>query len=1673
MVLDDPFLSARTSSKFTAQENLKLKGAGEMSNQWGRESIYRLLPQTTPENINKNFDQYTIDPGTRYPNLNSNCVQPHQVRQLYITTDLKNCPLEKVNSIRKSVKVSRRESEIRPNRLLTWCQKETESYKNVTVTDLTSSWRSGLALCAIIHHFCPQLIDFDALNEANAAKNNQLAFDIAEREFGISPVTTGKEMASASEPDKLSMVMYLSKFYELFRGTSQSAAASIFREDKDNSNGISAPPSRQSHSLFSLINLPLPRKRTPKQEKKTEDEDAASKRRKRTMTQAHEVANPRNDGNEAKDGVNQNKVKSMATQLLAKFEENAPSTPVRRQISVPSCTTKPPLPPSPENDANPRFRTPEGRNGPVLRTRIWQSDLAANAEQVIREAKYTQKAERQAGPSKHLTASPHSAFALSGVLQRLQRLEERLDQRKALSLAQGDVPFSRKSIKERGAHLTALFGGRTLRQQSPLPDPSSSHSLSNASPSAHDSAASSSSPLPAMVHPPDPPRQIRVVQAAAVNLEKMFLSGNGRSSRQVEAGAEISTADASRPVRCRPRETTASQSPKSNQHCHSQMTVGKVSTVIGAMAEILVTLYQTDHRPKAVGILPDLGSLRKEFPQNLGGSDICYFCKKRVYVMERLSADGKFFHRECFKCEFCSTTLRLGAYAFSVDEGKFYCKPHFAYCKLNNKARKRRSDPTASTHRKGEVVPFSDPDAEASTRAESVCTVSSAADTPPGIVTSLSRRIVSWPLRATSGLLDLPRRLSNWMHGVLHATSRHLRDNAYNYAYLYELLSLSVPLLYVQYEIVLHMCREAGDLSVLRSICMRYLRADQALRRAHSFNTPAVNRQEKWRKKIQTTLEDETITAFKKELEMQLERKNVEEFRQMGIEETNGVQLPLLLRKKIEPTSRESDLNQVNSAEDRDQGAQVWQLVIIGCPWKRGINWLAVCRFMEAQQILAFGPRVQDRNLLIRFAIVVPSVHSPCQLRRGYSSPNRSPWQQRPVKNPDLAVSVPRPHLTRDVEAPLTNREAHQPRKVHSARAGHKLPIFCNGGSEKDGEDVSSDSRVGSSLSAKDEFTLVPETSVSSGHQGTGRVSHSKLTSTGTVGMKDSILQKLLSRDGHSHGSVKRLIDSPTRPAQSLDWNSSVPSNTITEKQQETEKVKGIQDNSGEIYLTKCDGKRSTRTKTKSSGTSVLTQPTILTNSDIHSPSEPPKMEGTSSKGNTSDDDSPKSPLSFLANVFRSFFDSKSSALSDGAERTQEKKSKVRRARLISGSSFHGLSVNPVNSSTQDSSLSSEATEQPSSVMQQPPGPNQHRDLSSVPLHRPAPGDFHNSSTEDSRKNTKNENHQLTATAKEDHAPSSGEKISAKEGDSDQIKPQLSFHAQRNNGLFSSLRLGNRKAASDEKPALVLDDPMVAASKNDIWRIVASFKKKSFRDEEIKEPLLGTSTSSNSFTLQNTKGLDLLPGSKELHGVNQLEDESESTSDEPSEEKLSLRRREGQSFRRRRRKVRNFALRQEKRGEVKRLRRAQIIQRQLQEIEERQRALEESGVMLEKALRGESELSSKEDPQLMQKWFRLVMEKNALVRYEAELMIFARELELEDQQSRLQQMLRARMAVDDSRKTEKEIAEEKQLLNEVLDVVERRDKLVVLLEEQRIQEKVENRDLESFVVAEGYQFDLS
>uniref|UniRef100_A0A8D0CCF4 BMERB domain-containing protein n=1 Tax=Salvator merianae TaxID=96440 RepID=A0A8D0CCF4_SALMN len=79
-----------------------------------------------------------------------------------------------------------------------------------------------------------------------------------------------------------------------------------------------------------------------------------------------------------------------------------------------------------------------------------------------------------------------------------------------------------------------------------------------------------------------------------------------------------------------------------------------------------------------------------------------------------------------------------------------------------------------------------------------------------------------------------------------------------------------------------------------------------------------------------------------------------------------------------------------------------------------------------------------------------------------------------------------------------------------------------------------------------------------------------------------------------------------------------------------------------------------------------------------------------------------------------------------------------------------------------------------------------------------------------------------------------------------------------------------------------------------------------------------------------------------------------------------------------------------KQEELKRFHKAQAIQRLLEEVEEKQRALEVYGVQLERELRGESDSRIQDETQLLQEWFELVLEKNKLMHYESKLLIIGR-----------------------------------------------------------------------------------
>ncbi|KAG8278733.1 hypothetical protein J6590_014287 [Homalodisca vitripennis] len=95
-----------------------------------------------------------------------------------------------------------------------------------------------------------------------------------------------------------------------------------------------------------------------------------------------------------------------------------------------------------------------------------------------------------------------------------------------------------------------------------------------------------------------------------------------------------------------------------------------------------------------------------------------------------------------------------------------------------------------------------------------------------------------------------------------------------------------------------------------------------------------------------------------------------------------------------------------------------------------------------------------------------------------------------------------------------------------------------------------------------------------------------------------------------------------------------------------------------------------------------------------------------------------------------------------------------------------------------------------------------------------------------------------------------------------------------------------------------------------------------------------------------------------------------------------------------------------------RLRMAQEIQRQLEELEVKQRELETRGVDVEKAIRAENASSGGENSVLLKEWFELMRERSELRRYERELLVRRQEMELEDRHARLQHELRQSLAKD-------------------------------------------------------------
>ncbi|XP_017791275.1 PREDICTED: cytospin-A isoform X2 [Habropoda laboriosa] len=101
------------------------------------------------------------------------------------------------------------------NALLKWCQNKTLGYRNIDITNFSSSWNDGLALCAILHSYLPHKVPYDTLTPVEKRRNFSIAFSAAES-VGIPTTLNIGEMCQLERPDWQQVMTYVTSIYKHF-----------------------------------------------------------------------------------------------------------------------------------------------------------------------------------------------------------------------------------------------------------------------------------------------------------------------------------------------------------------------------------------------------------------------------------------------------------------------------------------------------------------------------------------------------------------------------------------------------------------------------------------------------------------------------------------------------------------------------------------------------------------------------------------------------------------------------------------------------------------------------------------------------------------------------------------------------------------------------------------------------------------------------------------------------------------------------------------------------------------------------------------------------------------------------------------------------------------------------------------------------------------------------------------------------------------------------------------------------------------------------------------------------------------------------------------------------------------------------------------------------------------
>ncbi|XP_073785971.1 protein-methionine sulfoxide oxidase mical3a isoform X33 [Danio rerio] len=1583
-----------------------------------RESIYRLLPQTTPENVSKNFSQYSVDPTTRYPNISLHQVRPNQVRHLLDTGETRDLRVDLENVVNSSTpKLTRNESIVRSSKLLNWCQRQTEGYRGVSVSDLTTSWKSGLALCALIHRYRPDLIDFESLDEKDVEKNNQLAFDVAEREFGISPIMTGKEMSVVVEPDKLSMVMYLSQFYEMFKDTVPPG------ENQNLSPEEKAALIASTKSPISFLSklgqsIAISRKRNPK-DKKEKELDGLGKRRKTSQagqSEDEELQRANRDDrpsiatalaerkiDSAAAANNNNKVKSMATQLLAKFEENAPtqSTGLKRQGSF-------------------RKEFPQNIGGSDVcffcRKRVYVMErLSAEGKffhrscfkcdycgTTLRLSSYAFDVE-----DGKFYCKPHYCYRLSGVAQRKRP-------------APAAAPANAKEPQVLAVSPNTVDApGQAITTQTPAERRPSETEVNG-------------------VTEPSVAKRLKGTP------ERIELENYRLSMMREEELEEV------------PEETLA-------EHNLSSV-LDKATDIEEGSSSSESDMEEEDEDAEAAG------------PSDLGGVP----WKEAVELHAKLKGESD-----------------PGADDDGLHDGD-------GEMDEDEEEEEDEEDEDEEEEEESSEEPCEeddDPEAEAGSPDFEPGTEIDQEDIPSDAEAEARSRCID---EVVTLPVDNDKTESQ---GQVFNTAEKTSANPRELIVDVVLSPIQKPALPIE-EV-----HEVSPVVLVKSPGARFFPEpylpDKVKQNIPPPQSPDVKTPHS---PVAQIIALSPICSQPVPQPGTASPKSPVQPQPCACSPTGNPLSPICTQSQPcnEPPSPLS-----TSSPVRTQPVPAVTSTPLAKPASEN---------RTNEHLKDSTPELKKTDLIEEFWLKSAEIRKSLGLTPLERS--KTAVEKSIVKTPTPESSSPKSYTPEDLseeqKPTFTGRSII--RRINITLEGQVIsPVEPkSNGSEK--KDLSSSSGLGlngsvttSQTAASDSYNNSDSTMLtppSSPPPPPPREEPACLQNKKSQVSWDNLLEGTEEPKSETMPIKPRTPVSPPQPKQK-PVTAPVPTPRTNppvvmrvkepNKPRREEVRKSFVECVDEIpFADDVEDTYDDRTPDASGLEKFYTPPTSKVNRDkpplhlaLAMENGKPNIPGVSRTAKGSQHFSPEAKEIAEERMRAREKSVKSQALKDAMAKqlTKMKDSEVAKGAVAKvawdipetkgkskkqSKAQKDSAVKALESKKQADTLPDRFFSTPSSKALD----------SSVTSSESSTGgkSKKRSSLFSPRKNKKEKkakNERLSST--EETPPKhkslwkavfSGYKKDKKKKDDKSCPSTPSSSTTGDSGKkkdspldrSSDLRL-RRNLSFSEDSDLSCDDVLERSSQKskgdrhvDLFDLVSDLKKEAIKEEKAKEKAKDRAKERGRVTekgkersreRENEKRVkEKMVKMKDVEREKGKEEEKTYTEEELNA-KLT-------------RRVQKAARRQAKQEELKRLHRAQMIQRQLEQVEEKQRQLEERGVAVEKALRGEAGMGKKDDPKLMQEWFKLVQEKNALVRYESELMIFARELELEDRQSRLQQELRERMAIDDHLKTEEELAEEKQILNEMLEVVEQRDSLVALLEEQRLREKEEDKDLEAVMLSKGF-----